>query len=254
MTTTNLFDYINNIYLASPLDQFSDDDENVLSITDYSLLDTIPGIIYLDELFDWSGLSEFDSLSDWVALTLGNAGVFLFDDEDSDSSEWEDADVTTSSLQAAIFTANITGMVPGVETITSDASLTFMLSISTIVTITTIGLSLHGIRFVSLLYPTGTPTVMAPFIILIEFVSYIARAVSLGMRLFANMFAGHSLVKILMSFAWLFINSALPVLVIPVYILLLAIFMMEVGIAYLQSYVFSALVAMYMEDAISLGH
>jgi F-type H+-transporting ATPase subunit a len=92
-------------------------------------------------------------------------------------------------------------MIPGVETITSDASLTFMLSISTIVTITLLGLSLHGIRFVSLLYPTGTPTVMAPFIILIEFVSYIARAVSLGMRLFANMFAGHSLVKILMSFA-----------------------------------------------------
>jgi ATP synthase subunit 6 len=92
-------------------------------------------------------------------------------------------------------------MIPGIETSTSDASLTFMLSISTIIIISLIGFSLHSIRFFSLLYPTGTPTIMAPFIILIEFISYIARAVSLGMRLFANMFAGHSLVKILMSFA-----------------------------------------------------
>jgi F-type H+-transporting ATPase subunit a len=76
-----------------------------------------------------------------------------------------------------------------------------MLSIATLVTITVLGFSLHSIRYVTLLYPTVTPTVMAPFIILIEFVSYVARAVSLGMRLFANMFAGHSLVKILMSLA-----------------------------------------------------
>jgi len=254
MLLLNLFETINLFYLGSPLDQFGDDSDDVLSIIDYSILDTIPGIIFLDEIFDWSAFNEVDSLSDWVALALGNAGVFIFDDEDSDSSEWEESDVTTSSLQAAIFTANVIGMVPGVETTTSDASLTFMLSIATIVTITLLGFSLHSIRYVTLLYPTGTPTVMAPFIILIEFVSYIARAVSLGMRLFANMFAGHSLVKILMSFAWLFLNSAFPVLSIPVFILLLGIFMMEVGIAYLQSYVFSALVAMYLEDAISLGH
>jgi F-type H+-transporting ATPase subunit a len=81
-----------------------------------------------------------------------------------------------------------------------------------------------------------------------------ARAVSLGMRLFANMFAGHSLVKILMSFAWLFLTSALPFLSIPVFALLLVIFLMELGIAYLQSYVFGALAAMYFEDVIALGH
>ena len=122
------------------------------------------------------------------------------------------------------------------------------------VTFILIGFSIHGIRYLSILYPTGTPTAMAPFIILIEFVSYVSRAVSLGMRLFANMFAGHSLVKILMSFAWLFLNSALPILSIPVFVLLLAIFLMEVGIAYLQSYVFSALSSMYLEDVILLGH
>jgi len=254
MLTTTLTDLLNSNIAASPLDQFGDDDDDVLNMLDFSFLDNIPGAAYLDDLLDWSALSEVDSLADILALTLSNAGVFIFDDEDSDSSEWEDGDMSTSSIQAAIFTANIMGMIPGVETTTSDASMTFMLSIATIVTITLLGFSLHSVRYVTLLYPTGTPTVMAPFIILIEFVSYIARAVSLGMRLFANMFAGHSLVKILMSFAWLFLNSALPVLSIPVFILLLGIFMMEVGIAYLQSYVFSALAAMYMEDAISLGH
>jgi len=91
-------------------------------------------------------------------------------------------------------------MIPGLETTTSDASLTFFFSITTMTTLILIGFSLHSIRYLAILFPTGTPLVMTPFIILIEFVSYIARAVSLGMRLFANMFAGHSLVKILMSF------------------------------------------------------
>jgi hypothetical protein len=216
--------YLIDVLLSSPLDQFGDDDEDTISLFDFSIVDSIPGIVFLDNIVDWSAIGELDSLSDWAALALANAGVFIFDDQDSDGSEFEEADMTTSSLQAAIFTSNVFGMLPGVETVTSDASLTFMLSIATMVTVIMIGFSLHSIRYFSILYPTGTPTIMAPFIILIEFVSYVARAVSLGMRLFANMFAGHSLVKILMSFAWLFLNSSLPVLSVPVYILLLGIF------------------------------
>jgi len=93
------------------------------------------------------------------------------------------------------------GMIPGLETTTADAALTFFYSISTITTLILLGFSLHSARYFSILFPTGTPIAITPFIILIEFVSYMARAVSLGMRLFANIFAGHSLVKILMSFA-----------------------------------------------------
>jgi F-type H+-transporting ATPase subunit a len=106
-----------------------------------------------------------------------------------------------SGIQASILVANVMGMIPGLETTTSDASLTFFFSIATMTTLILIGFSLHNVRYFAILFPTGTPLVMTPFIILIEFVSYMARAVSLGMRLFANMFAGHSLVKILMSFA-----------------------------------------------------
>jgi ATP synthase subunit 6 len=254
MNFLNIEEIYHIYYISSPLDQFSNDDENDLNTIVYSLLDLFPQASLLDNFYNWIGFIELGNINDINSLILGSIGVFIFDDEDADSSEFEEAGIFSSSTQASIFSSNIIGMIPGIETSTSDASLTFMLSISTIIIISLIGFSLHSIRFFSLLYPTGTPTIMAPFIILIEFISYIARAVSLGMRLFANMFAGHSLVKILMSFAWLFLNSVLPVLIIPIFILLLAIFMMEVGIAYLQSYVFSALAAMYMEDAISLGH
>jgi ATP synthase subunit 6 len=249
------FNHINilEIILNSPLDQFGDDEDST-GLLDNTLIDLLPDSGYLEDLLDFTGITEIDSLGDWAIIALSSSGTIFFDDEDASDSEWEESDMTTSGMQASIFSANLLGMIPGVETTTSEASLTFLFSISTIVTFILIGLSIHSVRYLSILYPTGTPTAMAPFIILIEFVSYISRAVSLGMRLFANMFAGHSLVKILMSLAWLFLNSALPFLSIPVFILLLAIFLMEVGIAYLQSYVFSALSSMYLEDVILLGH
>lgn len=250
---TNLLNNSLEFYMFSPLDQFGDDDSSV-GLLDNMLTDLIPNVWYIEELVDFTGAGEVDGLVDWATVLLTTSGTALFDDEDAGDSEWEENDMTTSGVQASIFSANILGMVPGVETTTSEASLTFLFSISTMVTFILIGFSIHGVRYLSILYPTGTPTAMAPFIILIEFVSYVSRAVSLGMRLFANMFAGHSLVKILMSFAWLFLNSMLPVLSIPVFVLLLAIFLMEVGIAYLQSYVFSALSSMYLEDVILLGH
>jgi hypothetical protein len=241
------------LLMYSPLDQFGDD-EDVVGLLDNALTDILPDGGYLEDLIDFTGFSEIDNLGDWVTILLAGGGTVIFDDEDSSDSEWEESDMASSGMQASVFSTNLLGMIPGIETTTSEASLTFLFSISTMVTFILIGFSIHGVRYLSILYPTGTPTVMAPFIILIEFVSYVSRAVSLGMRLFANMFAGHSLVKILMSFAWLFLGSALPVLSIPVFVLLLAIFLMEVGIAYLQSYVFSALSCMYLEDVILLGH
>lgn len=241
MTINNLIIIIN-----SPLDQFGGDSfsNNFLGLFKCSFLDYID-VLNLDELLDTSFLQG-------VFATL--ISTYFYDDDDCADSEWEDNDANVSAIQASILVANVLGMVPGLETTTSDASLTFFFSITTMITIILVGFSLHSIRYLTILYPTGTPLVMTPFIIAIEFISYIARAVSLGMRLFANMFAGHSLVKILMSFMWLFLTSAIPLLSIPVFILLVVIFLMELGIAYLQSYVFGALTAMYFEDVIALGH
>jgi ATP synthase subunit 6 len=244
MMTTNLVTL--NILFNSPLDQFGADSigGDFISLLKCSFVDTLD-IFSLDELFDTSFLQ---------GLFATFVSTYFYDDDDCADSEWEDNDANISGIQASILVANVLGMVPGLETTTSDASLTFFFSIATMTTLILIGFSLHNVRYFAILFPTGTPIVMTPFIILIEFVSYMARAVSLGMRLFANMFAGHSLVKILMSFAWLFLTSAIPLLSIPVFALLLVIFLMELGIAYLQSYVFGALAAMYFEDAIALGH
>lgn len=237
----------NNIeFILSPLDQFGSDNSltNLMILMKCSFLRTI-------DIFDIADLAD-SSLIQAILATV--SGIVFFDDDDCGDSEWEDNDINISGIQSSIFTSNIFGMIPGMETTTSDASFTFFYSIMVLTTIILIGYSLHGIRFFTILFPSGTPLIMTPFIIAIEFVSYIARVVSLGMRLFANMFAGHSLVKILMSFAWLFLTSSLSILSIPVLLLLFIIFFMEIGIAYLQSYVFGALSGMYFEDTISLGH
>jgi len=237
---------LNSVLFNSPLDQFGADSfgNDIIGLVKCGFLDSI----------DFLGLDELLDVSFLQGLFATFVSTYFYDDDDCADSEWEDNDMNISGIQASILVANVLGMVPGLETTTSDASLTFFFSIATMTTLILIGFSLHNVRYFAILFPTGTPLVMTPFIILIEFVSYMARAVSLGMRLFANMFAGHSLVKILMSFAWLFLTSALPILSIPVFLLLLVIFLMELGIAYLQSYVFGALAAMYFEDAIALGH
>jgi ATP synthase subunit 6 len=237
---------INQLLLNSPLDQFGADSFGT-DIIDFLTCD------FLDSL-DVLNLNEIFDISFFQGVFSSLVSAYFYDDDDCADSEWEDNDMNISSIQSSIFISNAMGMIPGLETTTSDAALTFFYSLSTMTTLILIGFALHNVRYLAILFPTGTPVAMTPFIILIEFVSYMARAVSLGMRLFANMFAGHSLVKILMSFAWLFLTSALPFISIPVFVLLLIIFLMELGIAYLQSYVFGALTAMYFEDVISLGH
>jgi ATP synthase subunit 6 len=244
MIINNIINF--NILFNSPLDQFGADNFNddIFSLLKNSIFSYFD-ILDLDDSFDLS----------IIQTILSNiTNNIFYDDDDCGDSEWEDNDININGIQSTIFIANASGMLPGLETSTSDASLTFFFSFATMVTLIIIGFSLHNIRYFAILFPTGTPLIMTPFIILIEFVSFMARAISLGMRLFANMFAGHSLLKILMSFAWLFLTSSTSIISIPVFILLIVIFLMEIGIAYLQSYVFGALASMYFEDAISLGH
>jgi F-type H+-transporting ATPase subunit a len=145
-------------------------------------------------------------------------------------------------------------MVPGIETSTSEAALTFFISFSTVVGCMLLGFTLHSARYFSALLPSGTPFLIMPFILLIELVSYLARAISLGMRLFANMFAGHSLFKILFTFAWIALMSAMPIPGFFIIALMLVIALMELGIAYLQSYVLGALSFMYYEDVVNPAH
>jgi len=153
-----------------------------------------------------------------------------------------------------ILGGNVLGMVPFSFTITSHICVTFGLSFSICVGILILGLAQHGVHFFSCFLPAGAPLPIAPLFVGIELVSYSSHAVSLAVRLFANMLAGHALLKILAGFVWtmwgrggvLVAASRAPLGVV------FAITVLEIGIAFLQAYVFTILSCIYLKDSIHL--
>lgn len=150
---------------------------------------------------------------------------------------------------------NLQGMIPYSFTVTSHFLITLGLSFSIFIGITIVGFQRNGLHFFSFLLPAGVPLPLAPFLVLLELISYCFRALSLGIRLFANMMAGHSLVKILSGFAWtmLCMNDLLYFIgdLGPLFIVL-ALTGLELGVAILQAYVFTILICIYLNDAINL--
>ena len=156
------------------------------------------------------------------------------------------------TLFTFILFSNLIGMVPYSFTTTSHFVVTFTLSFVIFIAVTIIGFQIHGLHFFSLL--PGSTSCFSTFLVVIELVSYCFRGISLGVRLFANMMAGHTLVKILSGFAWsmlslaglLKVASSIPFLVV------FALMFLEVGVACLQAYVFTILTCIYLNDAIHL--
>ena len=149
---------------------------------------------------------------------------------------------------------NLIGMVPYSFTATSHLVVTFGLSLSLFIGITIVGFQIHGVHFFSFLLPKGAPLALAPLLVVLELVSYCFRAVSLGVRLFANMMAGHTLVKILSGFAWtmLSVGGILTVASFIPFAIVFALTGLEIGVACLQAYVFTILTCIYLNDAINL--
>jgi len=149
---------------------------------------------------------------------------------------------------------NLIGMIPYSFTTTSHLVITFSLSISIFLAVTIIGFQIHGIHFFSFLLPPGAPLALAPFLVVIELVSYCFRGISLGVRLFANMMAGHTLVKILSGFSWTMMAAGglLSVASVIPFGVVFALVFLEVGVACLQAYVFTILTCIYLNDAINL--
>ena len=158
------------------------------------------------------------------------------------------------SLFLFILLLNLIGLIPYSFTATAHFALTLGFSSTIVLGVTILGLNLHGLRFFSLFVPAGTPLALVPFLTLIEAVSYVARAVSLGVRLSANMLAGHILIHIIASFSWKFITGSLiGLLLAPLPILLLTLlFGLEIGVALIQAYVFVLLTCSYINDALTL--
>ena len=153
-----------------------------------------------------------------------------------------------------ILTCNLLGMIPYSYTLTSHLLITFFFALVSFVIINTISIYLHGINFLNLFLPAGSPILLAPLLIPIEFISYVFRVISLSVRLFANMMAGHTLLKVIVGFSWgmlagggfLFIIHFFPLMVI---FLLIGL---EVGVAIIQAYIFTILTCIYLSDGIHL--
>ena len=152
------------------------------------------------------------------------------------------------SLFMFILFANLIGLVPYSFTFTSHIIVTFAMAITVFLGVTVIGIIRHGLRFFTLFLPSGVPMVMAPLLIPIEIVSYLSRPVSLSIRLFANMMAGHTMLKVFAGFVVpLGILGGWAPLAVDV-----ALTGFEFLVAVLQAYVFTILTCLYLNDAINL--
>lgn len=156
------------------------------------------------------------------------------------------------SLFLFILFGNLLGLLPYNFTFTSHIIVTFSLSILVFVGATIAGIIKHGFHFLKLFLPDGVPLYVAPLLVPVEIISYLSRPVSLSVRLFANMVAGHVMLKIFAGFAVLLASSAfVPLAVLPV-ILNVAVNAFEVLVAILQAYVFTILTCIYLNDALNL--
>ncbi|MEC7202842.1 MAG: F0F1 ATP synthase subunit A [Pseudomonadota bacterium] len=147
-----------------------------------------------------------------------------------------------------VLLGNLLGMVPYSFTFTSHIVVTFAMAIVIFIFVTILGFVKHGMHFFSFFAPPGTPVVMLPLLVPIEVISYLSRPISLSVRLFANMLAGHTLIKVIAGFI-----PALGVIfgVLPL-ALVVALTGLEILIAFLQAYVFAILTCLYINDAIHL--
>jgi F-type H+-transporting ATPase subunit a len=153
--------------------------------------------------------------------------------------------------------ANLLGMIPGSFTVTSHIIVTFALAAVVFVGVTVIGFIRHGAHFLTLFVPKGAPVWLLPLVVLIEVISYFVRPISLSVRLFANMLAGHTMMKVFAGFIIL-LASSLGALGLFVGLLPLAFIValtgLEVLVAVLQAYVFTILTCIYLNDALHLHH
>jgi F-type H+-transporting ATPase subunit a len=149
-----------------------------------------------------------------------------------------------------ILFCNLIGMIPFTFTVTSHIIVTFALALVVFVGVTIIGFARHGLRFLGLFVPSGVPMALLPVLVPIEVISYFVRPISLSVRLFANMMAGHTMLKV---FAGFVISLGLAGGWAPL-LFIVALTGLEIGIAILQAYVFTILTCLYLNDAIHLHH
>ncbi len=183
----------------------------------------------------WQSMAEmaYEFVANMVRENIGNEGRQYFP--------------FVFTLFLFILFGNLMGMIPYAYTFTSQIIVTFAMAFAIFVGVTILGLVRHGFHFFTLFFPSGTPIALAPVLIPIEVISYFVRPVSLSVRLFANMMAGHTMMKVFGGFV-----IALGIFGVAPMVLIVALTGFEILVAVLQAYVFTMLTCMYLNDAIHL--
>ena len=154
------------------------------------------------------------------------------------------------SLFMFVLFSNMFGMIPYSFTVTSHIIVTFVLASFIFLGVTIIGFVKHGLGYLRLFVPRGVPLILMPLIVVIEIISYLSRPISLSVRLFANMMAGHTMMKVFGGFVislgivggWLPLSFSV------------ALTGLEILVAFLQEYFFAILTCIYLNDALNLNH
>ena len=154
------------------------------------------------------------------------------------------------SLFMFVLLCNMVGMLPYAFTVTSHIIVTLILALFIFIAVTFIGFLKHGFKYLKIFVPSGVPVLLLPLITIIEIISYLSRPVSLSVRLFANMMAGHTMLKVFGGFVislgllggWLPLTFSV------------ALTGLEILVAFLQAYVFAILTCIYLNDALNLHH
>lgn len=188
----------------------------------------------------WQSLAElsYEFVADLIRDTIGTEGRRYFP--------------IVFSLFMFILIGNMIGLLPYSFTFTSHIIVTFALAIVVFIGVTILGFVKHGMHFFSFFVPPGVPVAMWPLLIPIEIISYLSRPISLSVRLFANMLAGHTILKVIAGFVFglgaitFGIGGVLPLA------LLVALTGLEIVIAFLQAYVFAILTCLYINDALHM--
>jgi F-type H+-transporting ATPase subunit a len=160
------------------------------------------------------------------------------------------------SLFSFVLVANMLGMFPYFFTVTSHVVVTASLAVFVVALVVVVGIAKHGLGWFKLFVPHGVPVVILPFISLIEIISFLSRPVSLGLRLFGNMLAGHIVLKVfagfVVSLGALGIGGILGAIA-PLF-MAVALTALEFLVAFLQAFVFAILTCVYLNDALHTHH
>jgi F-type H+-transporting ATPase subunit a len=155
-----------------------------------------------------------------------------------------------------ILGCNLLGLLPFSFSITSQLVITFALALVVILVVLTVGFSRHGTHFLKLFVPSGVTIWLLPFIVVIEVISFLIRPITLSVRLFANMLAGHITLKVMAGFVAALLGAGVATWIVAPLPFLANVVLLgfELFVAVLQAYIFTILSCVYLNDAIHPGH